>query len=337
MAQDKQQHFFCTGGSEGIGLELARAYIARNFSVSIVSRSRKKLDAAVEELQALAKESGRTGRLFSAVADVGVCEQVLEAVRAAEAALGPIDLAVANAGVAIMGTFLDAPVSAFETTNRVNYLGVVHTLKAVLPGMVELRSGRMVIVASMAGFVGIGGFSTYAPTKFALRGLADCVRNELAGTGVALSIGFPGMTSTNMTANWGPEGRAAKEMLRVFGSHEHVSVTQAVRAMLAGLDQGAYILPNAWPRNNALVACCAGPALLSVPLALLAALLAPIMVLWNQLTVRAADRAMVKLRATQAAEAQAAVARDLASADEERRLRLLGAFTECMDTHRKGH
>ena len=109
--------------------------------------------------------------------------QVLEAVRAAEAALGPIDLAVANAGVATLGerhpaapehaklldhsscassghnvryscqasltralcrphlphagTFLDAPVSAFEATNRINYLGVVHTLKAVLPGMVE--------------------------------------------------------------------------------------------------------------------------------------------------------------------------------------------------------
>lgn len=109
--------------------------------------------------------------------------QVLEAVRAAEAALGPIDLAVANAGVATMGgrrpaaprhaillkpqqlcicrlemcimqveqtsqarcidhlphagTFLEAPVSAFEATNRINYLGVVHTLKAVLPGMVE--------------------------------------------------------------------------------------------------------------------------------------------------------------------------------------------------------
>ena len=110
--------------------------------------------------------------------------QVLEAVSAAEAALGPIDLAVANAGVATMGerhpaaphhangikpqqlcicrlpmcmlqvdaslasalcrphwphagTFLEAPISAFEATNRINYLGVVHTLKAVLPGMVE--------------------------------------------------------------------------------------------------------------------------------------------------------------------------------------------------------
>lgn len=77
-----------------------------------------------------------------------------------------------------------------------NYFGALRAARAVLPGMVRRRRGTIVFVASAAAVCGFAGFSSYAPSKFALRGLADCLRNELLGTGVRVAVAYPPDTDT---------------------------------------------------------------------------------------------------------------------------------------------
>jgi 3-dehydrosphinganine reductase len=164
--------------------------------LSLVARDRAKLAAARDTL--LAATPGV--QVLVAFADVALESQVLAALSAAQAAHGPVDLLVTAAGVARPGYFEEVPVPAFERAVAVNYLGTVYPLKAVLPAMRLRGSGAVVLVSSGAGLVGLFGYSAYAPTKFALRGLAETLRAELKGTGVSISIVYPPDTDTPQLA-----------------------------------------------------------------------------------------------------------------------------------------
>jgi len=94
------------------------------------------------------------------------------------------------------GRFLDQDIATHEATMALNYFGALRAARAVLPGMARRRSGTVVFVASAAAICGFAGFSTYAPSKYALRGLADCLRNELLGTGVRVAVAYPPDTDT---------------------------------------------------------------------------------------------------------------------------------------------
>ena len=82
------------------------------------------------------------------------------------------------------GLFLDMPFEVFERQMSVNYLGAVRTVQAALPAMVARGRGRLVLTASPLAVLGFAGYTAYCPSKWALRGLADSLRNELRGTGV---------------------------------------------------------------------------------------------------------------------------------------------------------
>lgn len=110
---------------------------------------------------------------------------VVEAMAAAETNAGAaIDVLVCAAGAAKPGYFLEQGVEVFERTMRLNYLGTVYAMKAAAERMVGRRTGHLVLISSGAAAAAFMGYGSYAPTKFAVRGLADSVRNELLGTGV---------------------------------------------------------------------------------------------------------------------------------------------------------
>jgi 3-dehydrosphinganine reductase len=186
------QHVFITGGSSGIGLAMARQAADAGARVSIVARGVARLEAARAEIEA----AGKKGAVFAAPCDVSVESQVLAALAEAERHNGPVDVLITSAGIARPGYFEEVPVGVFERTMAVNYLGTVYPLKAVVPGMRARGRGAVMLISSGAGLIGLFGYTPYSPSKFALRGLAEALRGEMAGTGVHVMIVYPPDTAT---------------------------------------------------------------------------------------------------------------------------------------------
>lgn len=180
-----------TGASSGIGWELAKVLAAEGCRVGLLARRE-------EPLRKLAAEIGTAAHAI--VADVRDCDSVAAAVASVRAALGPIDLAFANAGVG-KPTLLDpVNVADVEDMFRVNVLGMVYTFAAVLPGMLARKSGRLVAISSLAGYRGLPGESAYCASKAAVNSYMDGLRIHLRGTGVFATTICPGFVQTPMTA-----------------------------------------------------------------------------------------------------------------------------------------
>lgn len=159
--------------------------------MSLVARSQEKLAKARDALNAA---GNRVAQIASA--DVTSFESVEKAVSALTETFGPVDVLVTSAGCAKPGYFLEQDCSVFEKSVQLNYMGSVRAAKAVAPSMAERREGHLVFVASAAAVVSFLGYSSYSPTKYALRGFADALRNELRGFGIRVSIAYPPDTDT---------------------------------------------------------------------------------------------------------------------------------------------
>ena len=176
-----------TGASRGIGRAVARAAAQKGAQVGLISRSQAELDAVLKEIG---------GRGAVATADVADRAQVEKALASVSSALGPIDILVNNAGIGAWGAFEDADVDLFEKLMRVNYLGTIYPMKAVLPGMLARGRGHIVNVASIAGRIGAPFEAAYSASKFAVAGLSEAVAIEVGTRGVGISIVNPGPVET---------------------------------------------------------------------------------------------------------------------------------------------
>lgn len=177
-----------TGASAGIGRAAARAFAARGDRVVAVARDAGRLDALRDEVGAAALVP-----LAADVTDAGsmtaLAEQVLSAV-------GVPDVVVANAGVGLDAAFASMTDEALRRVFEVNVFGVVRTVRPFLPGMVERKSGRILLVSSIVGKRGTPYYAAYSASKFALHGMADALRAELHGSGVTVGLVCPSSTAT---------------------------------------------------------------------------------------------------------------------------------------------
>ena len=183
-----------SGASRGVGAELARQAVAKGSLVGLLART-------TADLEALQAELGNACAV--ATADVSSYDDVVTAVGKLTAELGRIDVLVNNAGIGLYGAFLDADVADVERIMRVNYLGVVHLLKAVLPGMVERRTGHLVTIGSISGRIGSPFEAAYSASKFAVTGLTEALSVELAPFGIDVSLINPGPIDTPFFATRG--------------------------------------------------------------------------------------------------------------------------------------
>ena len=173
------KHVLITGGSKGLGLALAREFVRRGCDVSVVARNQTDLLAALQDLIALGKSLGLTPKIQALSADTGSWDELVKAFAMAEEAAGPVEVLFCNAGLSIPGNFIDQPIEEYQKLIDVNYMGTLRTIKCALPKMLARGQGQIVITTSVLSVLGFAGYSSYAPTKWALRGLADCLHNEV--------------------------------------------------------------------------------------------------------------------------------------------------------------
>eukprot|EP00884_Botryococcus_braunii_P008927 jgi/Botrbrau1/18035/Bobra.0062s0025.1 len=186
-------HALITGGSAGIGLHIAKNLAREGCDITIIDINETK--AAVSDIEAVTG----VGKVQGLQGDVSNYKQILESIKLAEKEFGPVSILVANAGILLPTTrIVDQEPEVFEKVAKVNYLGVVNTVKAALPGMLERNDGRIVIMGSLSGVLGAYGISSYAATKAAVRSFSDILRLEVLGTGVSVHLAQPSFTNTPM-------------------------------------------------------------------------------------------------------------------------------------------
>jgi 3-hydroxybutyrate dehydrogenase len=180
-------HALVTGGGRGIGLAIATALTQAGATVTILGRDRATLDRAVA--------SGAAK--FATVADVADQTSVSAAI--AEAAKRqPIDILVANAGIAESAPFAKSDSALFRRMMDVNFMGVVYAAQAALPSMKGRPYGRIIAVASTAGLKGYPYVSAYSAAKHAVIGLVRSLALELANTNISVNAVCPGFTETDL-------------------------------------------------------------------------------------------------------------------------------------------
>ena len=179
-----------TGASSGIGRLLARRVAERGARLALVARRETLLNELADEFRGMGREA------LPVVCDVADRQAVFTAAAAITAHFGRVDVLVNNAGYGHHRRFLDWDLDDMERMLRVNFLGSLYWTKAVLPQMVERRSGWLVFVASVAGKIGVPEESAYAASKFAMVGLAEALSVELEDGGVHVLTVCPGTIDT---------------------------------------------------------------------------------------------------------------------------------------------
>lgn len=183
-----------TGGGTGIGRELALALARRGWRVAISGRRTEPLAATVAAL------GEAPGRILAFPVDVLDAAGLERACAAIEQALGPLDLAVANAAVWQAFSVRRFDLAAAQQTVNINLGGIFNTLAPVIPRFVARGRGKLVLVASVAGYFGLPKSGAYGATKAATLHLAESLRYELAPHGVVVQVICPGFVETPLTA-----------------------------------------------------------------------------------------------------------------------------------------
>lgn len=194
-----------TGGSRGLGLVLAREFAAQGAKLAICARDRDELHFAKEDLEA------RGAEVFDALCDIRDQSEIDQLVGDVCMRFGRIDVLVNNAGVIQVGP-LDAQTERdFEDAMAIHFWSPYHVIKAVLPMMRGKGAGRIVNIASIGGKIAVPHLAPYCASKFALVGLSNALRVELAKDNIFVTTVCPGLMRTGSHVNAYFKGQNEKE------------------------------------------------------------------------------------------------------------------------------
>ena len=159
-----------------------------------------------------------------------------------ESTFGPVDVLVCNAGSATPGYFHQQDLSVHERTMQLNFFGTLNAIHAAAPVMLSRGRGSVVAVSSSMGTLGFSGYASYAPSKYAVKGLVDCLRNEWASRGVDVSVAFPVDIDT---PGHRVENQTKPDCCREISEAGGVCTpVQAAQAIVDGFANGLYHLPS---------------------------------------------------------------------------------------------
>jgi 3-dehydrosphinganine reductase len=234
-----------TGGSSGIGLATAEAYVARGADVAIVARDPDKLETARMTLEAARLDASQ--RILTASADLSNFSQAKAVIdRLADDDMVP-DILVNSAGVILPGEFGSMPVEHLTRNMECGFFSVMWPCRAAVPHMVARGSGHIVNVSSVAGFLGIYGYTGYAAAKYAVMGFTEALRFEMKPSGVNVHVVCPPDTDTPALA--AERTMRPRETDVIAGNIKAISPERVAGAIVRGVERGRYlIIPDALSR-----------------------------------------------------------------------------------------
>ena len=226
-----------TGGNRGIGFAIAEEFVASGYRVAVTARSGKGPDGSM-----------------TVTADVTDSASLDTAIAEVEAALGPIEVLVANAGITKDTLLMRMSDEEFESVVDTNLNGVFRVVKRVTKSMLRQKFGRVILIGSVVGLLGSAGQVNYSATKSALVGIARSITREIGAKNITANVVAPGFIDTDMTAALSeelaatyrsriPAGRFASpeevaKVVRWIASDEASYISGAVIPVDGGLGMG---------------------------------------------------------------------------------------------------
>lgn len=211
LAATNARHAIITGGSSGIGLSIARDCVQRGFQqVTIVARNVERLEEAKKSLQELAKKNNKDTKKKTTIEIQALSVDVSDPaalLKVANKIFENYDASEKNktttnkfatylfccAGTTYPEYFENVPAATFASIVNTNQLGVIYAVQAFLPRM---QAGTIVLCSSICGQIGVFGYTSYSPSKFALRGFAECLHAELCNSPIHVQVAYPPDTDT---------------------------------------------------------------------------------------------------------------------------------------------
>jgi 3-oxoacyl-[acyl-carrier protein] reductase len=218
-----------TGGNRGIGLAIAKAFLANGDKVAVTYRTAAELPEGILGVQADVTDEASIDAAFKAVED----------------AHGPVEVLVANAGITKDTLLLRMSEEDFTSVLDTNLTGAFRVVKRASKGMIRLRHGRVILISSVSGLYGAPGQINYSASKAGLVGLARSLTRELGSRGITANVVAPGFIKTDMTSEL-PEETQKDYLSRVpagrFADADEVAkVVRWIASDEAGYISGAVI------------------------------------------------------------------------------------------------
>jgi 3-oxoacyl-[acyl-carrier protein] reductase len=235
MAKLAEKIAVVTGAGQGIGREIALLFAREGADVAVIDRNPKSAKDIVEIIRSLGRRS------LSVSADVGEEGQVETAIRQISNELGSIDILVNNAGIDTTSLVVDMPTNLWDEMLRINLRGVFLCTRAVLPGMIEKRSGRIINIASQLAYKGAREMAHYAAAKAGVIGFTRSLAYEVAEHDITVNAIAPGPIDTELFRNLPEEWRKRKLAEIPLGRAGKVEEIAPTALLLASAD-GAYYL-----------------------------------------------------------------------------------------------
>jgi 3-dehydrosphinganine reductase len=225
-----QKRVLVTGGSSGIGLAIARQLAAAGAHVWILARRPELLAQAVHDIeQQRASPQQVVGSIAADVTD----EHAITA-RLGEfcAQNGVPDFLFNCAGIAHPGTFEETGLDIYRSMMETNYFGTLYPTKAIVPGMVQRKSGHIVNFASIAGFLSVYGYTAYGASKAAIKGLTGALRAEMRLHGIHVSLVYPADTKTPQLDF---EKALEPEITKILAGSKPITAEYAAKVVINGV------------------------------------------------------------------------------------------------------
>ncbi|RKP14342.1 oxidoreductase [Piptocephalis cylindrospora] len=238
--QPKGKHCIVTGGNQGLGRSVGLELAKLGAHVTIVARNEDLLRSTTAELEEMRLEENQRFEWVSA--DLTNKEKAIEAIRTSEERHGSIpDYVFLCAGASFPGMFVEQDADELASNMSIVYHTALYTSHAAIRRMVEggkPKGCKIIFVASVLSFMGIVGYSGYCASKYALRGLADVLRNEMLMYGIDIHIYFPG---NMLTKGYERENLTKPDITkRIEGADEGITADVAAKALIQGVNRGHY-------------------------------------------------------------------------------------------------